>query len=279
MGPSLSVDASQLAQQAVRQQRFTLNELTERHAAVEATSCAHEVHVGLAVVVLVGLVDVGLGNNEQHGASGIPLPLDLVGLEKGLLAGRSGVGRGAGEGEEVEHLDGAWGALLLGHKEASGGVATGRQTELRAALDLELECNACSPVGGLEGVKLRVDHATGVDFISGELQRPATLCLLGEAGNFLSGLCAPNAQVLVLLVVLELDCMSSSGKEGKVDGCERRPVTIGEALSNTPGRSHVDRKEPFVENESSTTCASRVCSTAPLLASTIWTLQNGSSFC
>ena len=59
--------------------------LVELDARVKGTVGAEDVHVGLAVVALVGLVDVGLRQDDDAGAEVVPLELDLVALVEGLL--------------------------------------------------------------------------------------------------------------------------------------------------------------------------------------------------
>lgn len=74
--------------------------LVKSDASVERAVGAQEVHVGLAVVALVGLVNLCLRQHNQSSSELVPLELDLVGLEEGLLRNR------AGELGNVEDLDG-----------------------------------------------------------------------------------------------------------------------------------------------------------------------------
>ena len=74
--------------------------LVKSDTSVERAVGAQEVHVGLAVVALVGLVNLCLRQHNQSSSELVPLELDLVGLEEGLLRDR------AGELGNVEDLDG-----------------------------------------------------------------------------------------------------------------------------------------------------------------------------
>jgi hypothetical protein len=56
--------------------------LVERDPGVKLPSGAEEVERRLAVVALVGLVNVGEGLDEEARALGVPLKLDLVTLEE-----------------------------------------------------------------------------------------------------------------------------------------------------------------------------------------------------
>lgn len=59
------------------------------HATVKVTGGAQEVETtGLAIVALVGLVDVSLGQNEDLGAKRVPLDLRTLRLKESLLACR-----------------------------------------------------------------------------------------------------------------------------------------------------------------------------------------------
>lgn len=74
--------------------------LVKSDASVERAVGAQEVHVGLAVVALVGLVNLCLCQHNQSSSELVPLELDLVGLEESLLRNRTG------ELGNVEDLDG-----------------------------------------------------------------------------------------------------------------------------------------------------------------------------
>lgn len=74
--------------------------LVKSDASVERAVGTQEVHVGLAVVAFVGLVNLCLRQHNQSSSELVPLELDFVGLEKGLLRNR------AGELGNVEDLDG-----------------------------------------------------------------------------------------------------------------------------------------------------------------------------
>lgn len=73
--------------------------LVEVDAGVEATTGAEDVHVGLSIITLVGLIDVGLCEDDDAGAVVVPFELDLVALEEGLL------GDGEVELGHIEDLD------------------------------------------------------------------------------------------------------------------------------------------------------------------------------
>lgn len=97
---------------------------TQSDARVKGTAGAKNVHVGLAIVTLVGLVDIGLGQDDQAGALVVPLELDLVGLEERLLRD------GRGEVRHVENLDLGGHALALGHKDGNVGIAALGQSKV-----------------------------------------------------------------------------------------------------------------------------------------------------
>lgn len=81
--------------------------LVERNTSIERAVGAEEVHVGLSVVALVGLVYFCLCQHNQAGAQVVPLELDLITLEKGLLRNR------ASKLRNVVYLDGS-GLTLFG---------------------------------------------------------------------------------------------------------------------------------------------------------------------
>lgn len=62
--------------------------LVELDARVEGAVRAKNVHVCLAVVALVGLVDVSLSQDNHAGAEVVPLKLNLVALVECLLRDR-----------------------------------------------------------------------------------------------------------------------------------------------------------------------------------------------
>ena len=72
---------------------------------VKATVCTENIHIGLSVVALVSLVDIGLCKHNQVGTRLVPLQLHLVALEECLLRNR---GR---KRWDVEDLDGSGLAL------------------------------------------------------------------------------------------------------------------------------------------------------------------------
>lgn len=74
--------------------------LTKGDSGVKAAIGAQKVHVGLAVVTLVGLVNVGLRKDNQACALVIPFHRHLVTFVEGLLR-HSSV-----EVRHVEHFDG-----------------------------------------------------------------------------------------------------------------------------------------------------------------------------
>lgn len=79
--------------------------LVECDAGIETAVGAQDVQVGLSVIRLAGLVDFRLGEDDEGGAESVPLELDFVALEEGLL------GDWGGEVWDVEDLDGCWHAL------------------------------------------------------------------------------------------------------------------------------------------------------------------------
>lgn len=80
--------------------------LVKSYPRIKSTTCAQHVECSLSVVTLACLVDLCLRKNNQGGTQLIPLQLDLVALEEGLLR------YGAGELRDVENLDGSWLALM-----------------------------------------------------------------------------------------------------------------------------------------------------------------------
>ncbi len=66
--------------------------LVESDTAVEVTTNRHKVKVGLAVVRLAGFVVISRGHEKESRAGLVPLDLNLVGLEEGLLRDGSGWG-------------------------------------------------------------------------------------------------------------------------------------------------------------------------------------------
>lgn len=59
--------------------------LVQGHASIERAIRAEEIQRRLAIVALSGAIDIGLCEDENAGAALIPLELNLVALEKGLL--------------------------------------------------------------------------------------------------------------------------------------------------------------------------------------------------
>lgn len=59
--------------------------LVQRHASIEGAICAEKIQRRLAIITLAGAVDVCLRKDENARATLVPLKLDLVTLEKGLL--------------------------------------------------------------------------------------------------------------------------------------------------------------------------------------------------
>ena len=60
--------------------------LVKRHSTVKVTSCTEQVHVGLAIVTLVGVINVGLCEEQDLCAQRVPLDLRPICFEKVLLA-------------------------------------------------------------------------------------------------------------------------------------------------------------------------------------------------
>lgn len=81
--------------------------LIQGDTGIECASGAQQIQSGLAIVALARAIDLGLGKDQKAGALLVPLQLDLVTLEEGLL------GDGAVEEGDVEHLDGS-GLTLYG---------------------------------------------------------------------------------------------------------------------------------------------------------------------
>lgn len=82
--------------------------LTQLNPRVEGAIGTQNVHVRLAVVALVGLVDLGLSKDNHARAQLVPLELDLVALEEGLL------GHGTVELRDLENLHCGGGPLGRG---------------------------------------------------------------------------------------------------------------------------------------------------------------------
>jgi len=59
--------------------------LVELNTRVKATISTEDVHIGLAIVALVTLINLGLRQHDQTGAMLIPLQLNFVAFKKGLL--------------------------------------------------------------------------------------------------------------------------------------------------------------------------------------------------
>lgn len=193
---------------------------TQGDTRVKGTAGAKNVHVGLAVVTLVGLVDIGLGEDDQAGALVVPLELDLVGLEEGLLRD------GRGEVGDVEDLDLGRHALALGHKDGNVGVATLGQSKVLDTLDTQLVVDG-SQVGRLVEVHLVGDGTSTELLVKSVLQVPAGLVFLHElANNLASGLVVdgtPDLEVLDSVTVLVLggslpcDDKGAEGREAQLE--------------------------------------------------------------
>ncbi|KAG9912408.1 eukaryotic translation initiation factor 2A, partial [Aureobasidium melanogenum] len=156
--------------------------LVQGNARVKSAAGAKNVHVGLAVVTLVGLVDIGLGQDDQASTLVVPLELDLIGLEEGLLRDRRG------EVGDVEDLDLSRHALALWHKDGNIGIAA----QIRRLVEVHL-----------------VGDSTGTEFlVQSVLQVPASLVLLYELANDLAaGVVvegAPDLEVLDSVAVFVL---------------------------------------------------------------------------
>lgn len=115
IGPSLSRDIVSLLLCYVG--RFF--EPTQVNSGVKAAIGAENVHVGFAIVTLVGLVNLGLGQHNQASPVLIPLELNLVALEKGLLRDWQFKGR------HIENLDSGWLTLAFRDEDSHGQVLAG----------------------------------------------------------------------------------------------------------------------------------------------------------
>lgn len=213
--------------------------LVQGHASIEGAGSAEQVQRGLAVVALAGAVDVGLGQHQEAGAVLVPLQLDLVTLEEGLL--RNGVG----EQRDVEDFDGGglalgicmlvgylavWSMsahLALGNKDCDGMVlAAGGEGKVSSPLDSELVPDLDEVVALVE-LHLVGDEASAVLLISRVLEIPASLLLLDEAaeGLLVGGRDAflydtPDLEVLGRIAVLIL---------GRALPCDDKGATRREA--------------------------------------------------
>ena len=58
--------------------------LVEGDAATKIASCIEKIHGRLSTVALVGVVDLGLGDNQGLRSKGIPFDLSTISLVKGL---------------------------------------------------------------------------------------------------------------------------------------------------------------------------------------------------
>lgn len=193
---------------------------TQSDARVKGTAGAKDVHVGLAVVTLVGLVDIGLGQDDQAGALVVPLELDLVGLEESLLRDRRG------KMGDVEDLDLGRHALALRHEDSNVGIATLGQSKVLDTLDAQLVVDG-TQVGRLVEVHLVGDGASTELLIESVLQVPASLVLLHELANNLAGGLVvngtPDLEVLDGITVLVLggslpgDDVSAEGRVAQLE--------------------------------------------------------------
>src|SRR6186713_558083 len=82
MGPSLSFYCQQLKGKAC------IEWLTKIDSRIESTISTEKVQSHLAIVVLVGFVNLRLRQHEKACARVVPLELDLVGLVESLLRDR-----------------------------------------------------------------------------------------------------------------------------------------------------------------------------------------------
>ena len=177
--------------------------LVELNSGIESTTGAQDVQVGLAVVALVALVDLGLCKHNHAGALVVPVELDLVALEERLLGHRRG------ELRDVEDLDSSGLALAFGNEHGHAGVVAGRQSEVRDALDTELVPHG-SEVVALVELDLVGDGASAELLVVRVLQVPTSLVLLDKLANnltfSLSNLIdgAPHLQVLDRIAILVL---------------------------------------------------------------------------
>ena len=58
--------------------------LVEGDTAIEIAGCTDKIHGRLSVVAHVGIVDLGLGDDQSLSSEIVPLDLGTIGLEKGL---------------------------------------------------------------------------------------------------------------------------------------------------------------------------------------------------
>lgn len=79
----------------------------EGDAAVKVASCTEKVHGRLSVVAHVGVVDLGLGDNQGLRSEVVPLNLGAISLVKIL-----GTRWDAGKGEKTINLDASRSTLL-----------------------------------------------------------------------------------------------------------------------------------------------------------------------
>ena len=173
--------------------------LVQRHASVQSAVGAQQVESRLSVVALARAVHVGLSQDQEAGSPLVPLQLDLVALEEGLL--RDWVLKFG----HLEDFDGGGGSLKLSHmleskarkkrrrgkddaylalrdKDGHSVVLARSQSKVGGTLDAQLVPNG-DEVMALEELHLVGDEAGAVGLIGGVLQVPAALLLLDKLAD------------------------------------------------------------------------------------------------
>jgi hypothetical protein len=91
--------------------------LVERDAAVKIASCAEKIHGRLSIVAHVGVVDLGLSDDQGLSSEVVPLDLGAIGLVKVLCARWD-----AGKGKKTVNLDASRSTLFLRKKDRDGWI-------------------------------------------------------------------------------------------------------------------------------------------------------------
>lgn len=139
----VTVDDTKLVRPRVPAEVMDGSLLVERDAALEATSEGEQVEVGLSVVVLVSLVDVGLSEEEDHGSGLVPLDADLVGLEE-VLAGRRCRGLALEVAHRVQTQTGGCAVLLSDKDSQTLSLGSSSSPYRLEALHLEARRGLCT---------------------------------------------------------------------------------------------------------------------------------------
>jgi hypothetical protein len=216
--------------------------LVQGHAGIESTGGAKEIQGSLAVVTLAWAINVSLCQNQNAGAKLVPLQLNLVSFEEGLL------GDGVIEERNVEDLDGSGLTLALRDKDGDSMILAARsEGEVGGTLDSELVPDRDEVVALVE-LDLVCYKTSTVLLISCVLKVPALLLFLNKAAQGLLILTSnallyntPDLEVLGGIAILILaralpgNDESATGRETEfvnVEDRERKDLLTSRGINN-----------------------------------------------